>query len=217
MLNILEKITSGRGEMEDLDRLERLGKIINLTSLCGLGQTAPNPVLSTIRYFRDEYIVHIRDKKCPANVCDMEGVKMEEKSLIDVLHEVQDSNNRNFIPKEMAEKVAKTNQTSLANVYSVATFYTMFSVKPRGRHIIRVCRSLSCHLAQGENTVNKLKEVLGVDLGGTTEDGEFTLEESSCLGMCSVAPAMMIDEVPFGNIKEEDIPLILKKVKEGSL
>ena len=81
MLNILEKITSGRGEMEDLDRLERLGKIINLTSLCGLGQTAPNPVLSTIRYFRDEYIVHIRDKKCPANVCDMEGVKNGRKVL----------------------------------------------------------------------------------------------------------------------------------------
>jgi len=51
-----------------LIRLEKLGKIINLTSLCGLGQTAPNPVLSTIRYFRDEYIVHIRDKECPANV-----------------------------------------------------------------------------------------------------------------------------------------------------
>ena len=65
--------------------------------------------------------------------------------------------------------------------------------------------------------VDRLREILGIDLGGTTEDGEFTLEESSCLGMCSVAPAMMIDEVPFGNLKEEDIPLILKKVKEGSL
>jgi len=81
MLNILEKITSGRGEMADLDRLEKLGKIINLTSLCGLGQTAPNPVLSTIRYFRDEYIVHIRDKECPANVCNMRGAKNGRKVL----------------------------------------------------------------------------------------------------------------------------------------
>lgn len=77
MLNILEKITSGNGTMEDIDRLEKLGNIIKLTSLCGLGQTAPNPVLSTLRYFRDEYIAHIKDKKCPANVCSMRGAKNE--------------------------------------------------------------------------------------------------------------------------------------------
>uniref|UniRef100_A0A7C4XT29 NADH-quinone oxidoreductase subunit NuoF n=1 Tax=Caldisericum exile TaxID=693075 RepID=A0A7C4XT29_9BACT len=79
MLNILEKITSGNGVMEDLDRVEKLGNLIKLTALCGLGQTAPNPVLSTIRYFRDEYIAHIKDKKCPANVCSMRGVENERK------------------------------------------------------------------------------------------------------------------------------------------
>ena len=66
---ILEKITSGNGEMEDLDKLEELCNYIKSTSLCGLGQTAPNPVVSTLRYFRDEYIAHIVDKKCPAGVC----------------------------------------------------------------------------------------------------------------------------------------------------
>ena len=69
MYEILEKITSGKGELEDLDRLENLAAFIKTNSLCGLGQTAPNPVLSTIRYFRDEYIAHIVDKKCPAGVC----------------------------------------------------------------------------------------------------------------------------------------------------
>jgi NADH:ubiquinone oxidoreductase subunit F (NADH-binding)/(2Fe-2S) ferredoxin len=71
MLAILEKITSGKGEMEDVERLEKLGHIIKLTALCGLGQTAPNPVLSTLRYFRDEYITHVKDKICPAGVCNM--------------------------------------------------------------------------------------------------------------------------------------------------
>ena len=66
---ILEKITSGNGEMEDLDKLEELANYIKSASLCGLGQTAPNPVISTLRYFRDEYIAHIVDKKCPAGVC----------------------------------------------------------------------------------------------------------------------------------------------------
>ncbi len=69
MLEILEKITKGQAEMEDLDRLEELCNHLKTSSLCALGQTAPNPVLSTLRYFRDEYIAHIVDKKCPAGVC----------------------------------------------------------------------------------------------------------------------------------------------------
>ena len=69
LLEILEKIISGNGEMEDLDRMEELCNYIKSASLCGLGQTAPNPVISTLRYFRDEYIAHIVDKSCPAKVC----------------------------------------------------------------------------------------------------------------------------------------------------
>ncbi|MGM9683420.1 MAG: NADH-quinone oxidoreductase subunit NuoF [Eubacteriales bacterium] len=69
LLEILDKIISGNGEMEDLEKLEELANYIKSASLCGLGQTAPNPVLSTLRYFRDEYVAHIVDKKCPAGVC----------------------------------------------------------------------------------------------------------------------------------------------------
>jgi NADH:ubiquinone oxidoreductase subunit F (NADH-binding)/NAD-dependent dihydropyrimidine dehydrogenase PreA subunit len=69
MLEILEKIIAGKGEMEDIERLEELANNIRKTSLCQLGQTAPNPVLSTLKYFRDEYIAHVRDKKCPAGEC----------------------------------------------------------------------------------------------------------------------------------------------------
>jgi len=89
---------------------------------------------------------------------------MKGKSLIDVLHEIQESNPENYVPENLAKKVADTFKTSPAKVYGVVTFYTMFSVKPRGKHIIRVCRSLSCHLADGEKIVKKLKEELGVDL-----------------------------------------------------
>ena len=69
MLRILEKIVAGKGEMKDLDTLEELAQSVKEGSLCGLGKTAPNPVLSTLKYFRDEYIAHIKDKKCPAGVC----------------------------------------------------------------------------------------------------------------------------------------------------
>ncbi len=69
MLEILQRITEGRGEEGDIEKLEVLAKNIKASSLCGLGQTAPNPVLSTLRYFRDEYEAHVKEKRCPAGVC----------------------------------------------------------------------------------------------------------------------------------------------------
>jgi NADP-reducing hydrogenase subunit HndC len=69
MYEILERITDGKGEEGDIEKLEVLAKNIKASALCGLGQTAPNPVLSTLKYFRDEYVAHVRDKKCPAGVC----------------------------------------------------------------------------------------------------------------------------------------------------
>jgi len=70
MLEIMEKIVSGKGELEDLDLLEELAETISAAALCGLGKTAPNPVRSTLRYFRDEYLAHVVDKKCPVNICE---------------------------------------------------------------------------------------------------------------------------------------------------
>jgi Pyruvate/2-oxoacid:ferredoxin oxidoreductase delta subunit len=69
MLDILERITEGRGELSDIETLQDLGVAIKKASLCGLGQTAPNPILSTINYFRHEYEAHIKEKRCPAKVC----------------------------------------------------------------------------------------------------------------------------------------------------
>ena len=81
MYEILERITEGKGELADLDKLEILAKNIKASALCGLGQTAPNPVLSTLRYFRDEYVAHVTDKKCPAGVCKsmLNFVVLEDK------------------------------------------------------------------------------------------------------------------------------------------
>jgi NADH:ubiquinone oxidoreductase subunit F (NADH-binding) len=69
LYRLLEKISNGEARMEDIDTLERLGTMVNRTALCGLGQTAPNPVRSTLRYFREEYETHIRDKRCPQGKC----------------------------------------------------------------------------------------------------------------------------------------------------
>ena len=71
MHRILERITHGEGAYEDIVRLEELSELLRATSLCGLGQTAPNPVMSTLRYFRDEYMAHVTEQRCPAGVCAM--------------------------------------------------------------------------------------------------------------------------------------------------
>jgi len=82
MLQILEKITSGNGEVGDIERLERLGKLVKAGSLCGLGQSAPNPVLTTIKYFRDEYEEHVRDRYCRAKVCNLGTFIIEQEECI---------------------------------------------------------------------------------------------------------------------------------------
>lgn len=89
MYEILDKITSGHGEMEDIIKLETLGNVIKNTALCGLGQTAPNPVLSTVHYFYDEYLAHIVDKNCPSKACKaLLKYSIDEKNALDA-HFVQ--------------------------------------------------------------------------------------------------------------------------------
>ncbi|MGC3998268.1 MAG: NADH-ubiquinone oxidoreductase-F iron-sulfur binding region domain-containing protein [Anaeromyxobacter sp.] len=81
IFGILERITRGLGTVEDLEKLEGLADLLRNTSLCGLGQTAPNPVVSTIRYFREEYLAHVVEHRCPAGVCNMSGVAAPKEAV----------------------------------------------------------------------------------------------------------------------------------------
>ncbi|KUK14144.1 MAG: NADH-quinone oxidoreductase subunit [bacterium] len=137
------------------------------------------------------------------------------ENLLDILHAIQEASPTNSLSKEDIEAVAKYVGITPAEVYGTATFYTMFSVKPRGKHIIRVCTSTACHLLGGETVLEALKRELGVDVGDTTKDGLFTLEISSCLGICGVAPAMMIDEVAYGNLTADKIKEIIDQYRRG--
>ena len=101
-------------------------------------------------------------------------------------------------------------------VHGVATFYTMFSLAPRGRHIIRLCDSPPCHLMGSTSVLDYLKEKLGIDVGETTPDGAFTLELASCLGVCGVAPAIMINDEMFGKLTPERVDGILEERRKGS-
>jgi NADH-quinone oxidoreductase subunit E len=133
----------------------------------------------------------------------------KQHNILYILHELQDKNPQHFVSKEDIQAVADYIGTSYSSVHGVATFYTMFSLTPRGRNVIRLCDSPPCHLMGSESTLDYIKKKLSIDVGQTTTDGAFTLELASCLGICGVAPAMMINEEMFGKLTPERLDAIL--------
>jgi len=134
--------------------------------------------------------------------------------LIPVLHEIQKVYSNN-VPEDVAKEVAEYLNIPDSQISEVITFYSMLSFKKRGKYIIRVCESLPCHVNGGREVVESLKEKLGIDFGETTSDGLFTLESTSCLGICGVAPAMMINEEAYGNLTKEKVDAIIDSIKAG--
>ncbi|HOJ92524.1 MAG TPA: NADH-quinone oxidoreductase subunit NuoE [Dictyoglomaceae bacterium] len=136
--------------------------------------------------------------------------------IIEILHALQDNNLYNYLTPEDIKACADYLELPLSYVEGVASFYSMFSLRPRGRFIIRLCDSPPCHLVGSESLLEYLQGKLKVKVGETTFDRVFTLELTSCLGVCAVAPAMMVNEEVYGNLTLEKVDEILEK-KRGSL
>ncbi len=137
------------------------------------------------------------------------------ENLLYILHDLQENNSEGmFLTEEDIEAAAHYVGVSKAEVTGVATFYTMFSIKRRGKYIIRVCESPPCHMMGAQSIIDYIKKKLNIKEGETTEDGMFTLETCSCLGVCAVAPAMMVNDDVYGNLTPEKIDEILTSYKE---
>jgi len=132
-------------------------------------------------------------------------------NILYILHDLQDNNVQRYLAKDDLKVCADYLKVPYSYVHSVASFYTMFSLKPRGRNIIRLCESPPCHLMGSESLLDYLKSSLSVKIGETTKDGAFTLELTSCLGVCGVAPAMMLNDEMFGNLTPEKVDAILDR------
>lgn len=132
-----------------------------------------------------------------------------QADLIPVLQDIQDS--YNYLPKDELKVVAKRLNLPVAHIYSVATFYTMFSLVPKGRHVCKVCVGTTCHLKGGQRLAESVSHRLGVDIGYTTKDMNFTLETVGCLGSCAQAPVMMVDDTYYARVTVDKVPKILKK------
>jgi len=133
--------------------------------------------------------------------------------LLDMLHDLQDAEPKNYLTPQALRAVAEYLSIPLSDVVSTATFYTMYSLKPRGTHVIRLCESPPCQLVGAETLLDILAKHLNVGVGETTEDGAFTLETASCLGVCGVAPAMMIDEELYGNLTAARVVEVVEDVR----
>ena len=133
--------------------------------------------------------------------------------LLDMLHDLQDADAQRHLSRGALRVVAEYVGLPLSEVVSAASFYSMYSLRPRGRHIIRLCESPPCQLMGAGTLLDALIESLGVEVGQTTGDGLFTLEATSCLGICGVAPAMMIDEELYGNLSKEKVEEILDRIR----
>ena len=133
--------------------------------------------------------------------------------LIGILQDMQ--REFGYLPFEGLERVADTLEISLQQIYNVATFYKAFSLKPRGKYRIAVCLGTACHVRGGQNILEQLERELGIQEGGTTEDGLFSLEAVRCIGACSLAPAIMIDEEVYGRLRQDRLHKILDKYRNG--
>lgn len=135
--------------------------------------------------------------------------KDREGSLIQVLHLAQGM--CGCLPLEVQQVIAEELGLTLSHVSGVVSFYSFFSAEPRGRHIIRVCLGTACYVRGGKQVFQKLTELLDVAVGGTTEDGIFSLEVARCFGACGLAPVMAIDDKVYKKVHPDKLRQILAK------
>lgn len=137
-------------------------------------------------------------------------------NLIQILHDIQDTHPQHYISEEAVQAVSEYLGVPANHIYGVLTFYTMYSTSPRGKNIIRLCESPPCYIKGSENILRKLKTLLGVETGGTSKDGLFTLELCACLGVCGNAPVMMINNDVYGDLTEEKVEDIIDRIRRGN-
>jgi len=137
----------------------------------------------------------------------LEGLPRRESSVIPALQRAQET--YGYLPQSVLAKIAEELRLPWARIYGVATFYAQFHLKPRGKHIIRVCRGTACHVGGSSSILRAVEEALGIRASETTEDRLFTLETVACLGTCSLAPVALIGHVYYGRLTTGRIPVIL--------
>lgn len=133
----------------------------------------------------------------------------DKSNLIQILNEVQET--YGYIPEDVQLEISKYLEMEMAEIYSVITFYARFSLKPKGKYNIAVCLGTACFVKGSEKILDRIKQRLGIDVGETTPDGKFSIEETRCLGACGLAPVFTINGEVYG---KATIALVDKVIDE---
>jgi NADH-quinone oxidoreductase subunit E/NADP-reducing hydrogenase subunit HndA len=152
-------------------------------------------------------VLHDCQIKTIQDICKSFGNKAGE--LINVLHKTQEA--FGYLPAEVQHVIAKELNISEAKVYGVVTFYSFFTMLPKGKHKISVCMGTACYVRGAEKLVDELKKELKIEVGSTTPDGLFSLDCLRCVGACGLAPVMLIGDKTYGRLEPKEIKGILGK------
>ena len=137
-----------------------------------------------------------------------------ESYLIAVLHKAQEL--FGYLPKEVMDEVAEAMQIPTAHIWGVATFYHYFNLKPIGKHVVSVCMGTACYVKGATQVLEALKKELGVQVGQTTDDMLFTLQEARCLGACGIAPVLMIDDKIYGELDAKKTADVINQYRKAA-
>jgi NADH-quinone oxidoreductase E subunit len=140
--------------------------------------------------------------------------KNQKWALIPLLQEIQEA--FGYVPPESIEPIAEALNVFPSQVQGVITFYAGFSLEPKGKYVLKVCRGTACHVRGGKSIMRLIKKELELEEGMTTPDYQFTLETTACLGACALAPTMMVNRTYFGKLTPPKVSSILSEHARGS-
>ncbi len=140
-----------------------------------------------------------------------EKFNYDKNELINILHGAQEI--FGYLPAEVQELVASELKVNVAHVYGVVTFYSFFTMTPKGEHPISVCMGTACYVRGAEKVLDEFKRLLDIKVGETSEDGKFSLSSLRCVGACGLAPVVTVGEKVYGRVSPEEVKGILEKYK----
>lgn len=138
--------------------------------------------------------------------------KDQDGAVIPVLHKAQEI--YGYLPIEVQEMISEGLDVPLAEIYGIVTFYTQFSLNPKGKYHIGVCLGTACYVKGSGDILDKIKEILGIEVGECTPDGLFSIEATRCIGACGLAPVLTVNDDVYGRLVVDDVEGIIKKYQE---
>jgi len=141
----------------------------------------------------------------------LEEHKNKPGSLMVILNEIQAK--IGFVSEEIQQFIAEYLHIPVSKIHGVITFYSFFTTRPRGKHTIKFCMGTACYVGGAPQLIEKAKQLLGIEMGMTTDDGNITMEECRCVGACSQAPVVVVDENIHGRVKPSKITTLIRTIE----